>query len=382
MQPLPDIELSLIRHERDLLALGPEWDDLLERSGMRHLFLTWEYLSTWWEVYGFGLGFGLCWVVARDRQGVLRGVAPTVIGPGLGPARRWLRHLTLMGGECDSTAVYGGFVIERGWESVLAPRFLHRLLGRDLAWDVMRFGYARNGAALDASLRFLGDRHPRLRRHATWRNSLDATWESYEQRVLSGHRRSQLRRSEKKLRSVGPVRVLEAGIDLEPTDALEHLVRLNRERWGDRGRSFHTPRYVEFHRRLAPRLAARDWLSFRLLEVGGQIVGARYDFVHAGCLTLFQSGWARSHADHSPGQIMLADSIRRAMERGLERIDFLTGDSPYKASWAQRSESVLDVEIPRPGNPLAWAAWTARGVIGLVHRPDSATASHGAPEFS
>jgi hypothetical protein len=348
---------------------------------MRHLFLTWEYLSTWWEVYGFGQDFQLCWVIARDRQGVLRGAAPTVIGPGHGPARRWLRHLTLMGGECDSTSVYGGFVIERGWESILAPRFLHRLHAQDLSWDLLRFGYARGGAALDASVRFLGDRLARIRRHATWKTSLDPTWEEYEQRVLSGHRRSQLSRAEKKLRAAGPIRFLEAGADLDAADALEHLVRLNRERWGRRGRSFHTPRYVEFHRRLAVRLASRDWLSLRLLEAGGRIVGARYDFAHEGCLTLFQSGWAPSHAEHSPGQILLADSIRRAIARGLERVDFLTGDSPYKASWAQRSEPVLDVESARAGSPLAWVAWTARDLRAMVTGPEAAAASR-APQFS
>ncbi len=34
--------------------LEPEWNDAVERAGIRHPFLRHEWLRTWWECFGAG----------------------------------------------------------------------------------------------------------------------------------------------------------------------------------------------------------------------------------------------------------------------------------------------------------------------------------------
>ena len=58
--------------------LKPEWNDLLARSAATSFFLTYEYLWTWWNVYGGA--YKLRIVTARSVDGKLMGIAPMMIG--------------------------------------------------------------------------------------------------------------------------------------------------------------------------------------------------------------------------------------------------------------------------------------------------------------
>ena len=49
------LEVQVIRDVPGFRALGREWDDLLERSAVDTVFLTWAWLESWWDVYGDGV---------------------------------------------------------------------------------------------------------------------------------------------------------------------------------------------------------------------------------------------------------------------------------------------------------------------------------------
>lgn len=364
--PVTGQKIELITSLQDLLPLEGEWNALLQQSSADHLFLTWEYVSTWLAVYG--RSGQLCTLISRDREGRLTGIAPLIIRQGHGPGRRALRHLTLLGGECDSTAEYGDFIIAPGLERALSEAFCRRLLAeRGLRWDALRFGYVRTGSeAMQTAWRTLTQHlaEPAApRQHRTWAARLGDSWESYEQTCLSGHRRSQLRRLWKKLQTTGRVRVLEAGRDTPVDDAMEHLVSLNLNRWDEAGAAFQTEEFRTFHRMLARKLAEKGWLSLLLLEVDGVLISARYDFAYGGVLSLFQSGWQRAFAEYSPGQLLLSHTVRHAISRGLHTMDFMTGDSPYKASWAVPGVMLGDVEICNPRSLRGRAAFAVRRTI-------------------
>src|SRR5262245_12796700 len=61
--------------DQEFLALRAEWNDLLSRSSSDTIFLTWEWLSSWWESYA-GAGDVLQIIVVRDRTSELIGILP------------------------------------------------------------------------------------------------------------------------------------------------------------------------------------------------------------------------------------------------------------------------------------------------------------------
>ena len=60
----PSVEI--VTTELEFFSLEQEWNRVLEESSSMNVFLTWEWLSTWWEF--FGKKSQLWVLVARDPQ--------------------------------------------------------------------------------------------------------------------------------------------------------------------------------------------------------------------------------------------------------------------------------------------------------------------------
>ncbi|HEY4593430.1 MAG TPA: GNAT family N-acetyltransferase, partial [Thermoanaerobaculia bacterium] len=52
----------------------------------------------------------------------------------------------------------------------------------------------------------------------------------------------------------------------------------------------------------------------------------------------YQSGFDPAHSALSPGTLLVAQAIRRAIEEGKTAFDFLRGDEPYKRRWKPQRE--------------------------------------------
>ncbi len=51
--------------------------------------------------------------------------------------------------------------------------------------------------------------------------------------------------------------------------------------------------------------------------------------------------------DLSPGVLMVERYVRRALERGLSRMDFLRGDEAYKYEWGAMDEPIRRLLVRR-----------------------------------
>ena len=72
----PAIEYSLVTETHDLHALENEWNSLYAKSGSSNIYLSWDWLTSWWEVYGKQRK--LMVLLARD-QNELIGVVPLLL---------------------------------------------------------------------------------------------------------------------------------------------------------------------------------------------------------------------------------------------------------------------------------------------------------------
>ncbi len=342
-------QLSLVDTRPGFLALAGEWNALLQTTSADGIFLTWEYLSTWWEVYGEN--YQPCLILARNEIGQLIGIAPFAIGPG-GGLRRYLRQLSFLGGECESLAERQDFIVASGHEQQFG-RACWELLQHHRGWDVLRLDYARNSSALQAFTTAadqagyaISEQH-----RPTWVASLPASWEQFLA-TRSSKFREMTRKKLRKLQSGHTVKFHTVD-DSSPElpGAMDLLMQLNHQRWQEANRSFHTPRFREFHRKLAPRFAQRGWLSLNLLEIDGNISAARYDFRYQGQLWGFQSGWTSQHADRSVGHLALAYTMQQAISQGVTEFDFQAGSAAYKEQWAEPGEPLMEIEIIN-ANPL------------------------------
>lgn len=115
---------------------------------------------------------------------------------------------------------------------------------------------------------------------------------------------------------------------------------LHSQRWRRRGLpgAFALRALREFHSMAAKNLAARDTLRLTILRDEGGAVGALYALKSPSTTYFYQSGFDPAAKALSPGTLLVADAIRRAIEEGCSQFDFLRGDEPYKRRWKPQRE--------------------------------------------
>jgi CelD/BcsL family acetyltransferase involved in cellulose biosynthesis len=343
----------------DALALGPDvWDQLLARSGSGSPFLTWAWYRACAEAVTTEQVDSCQAVVLRGAPGDVKalfpfrvyrdrfwGVPVTGVGWPFGDLGS-PDHLDLLASpEADLDALVGALE-DFPWVVIRLGNVA------EAAINVERFGAACERRGWTVRRRLLG-RCPYV--------ELPASWEAYLS-SLSSHGRHAIRRKERKLRGEHHVVLTDYGQGrLE--EGLHHLQRLHALRW-EGGGTFRAPGKERLHRRFAASLADRGQLWLVTLDLDGAPAAAWYGFSLGDTVYHYQSGrdprWERDRV----GTVLIGLMIRRAIERGYRRLDFLRGEEPYKAEWTLTTRRCDEVVIFRAG----WRGAALRG-LDWIERP-------------
>ena len=224
-----------------------------------------------------------------------------------------------------------------------------------LPWDIMTLGGVAESAANVARLcdALAG------RGYTVHRTPLDTcpylelprSWDEYLA-GLSPTRRQTIRRKERKL-----MRERAAAVTDYTPDRLDqgwrHLSSLHEARWAGPG-ALGDPRTARLLRHFSSELAARGELWLTTLDLDGKPAAAWHGFASLDTVYYYQGGRDPAQASESVGFVLMGAMIRRAIERGYRRLDFLRGREPYKASWTPTERGVYEVVVFRPGWRGAW----------------------------
>lgn len=160
----------------------------------------------------------------------------------------------------------------------------------------------------------------------------------------------------------------------EVAEGLGTLFALHRLRWAADGGSdaITSARVEEFHRAAGRALAARGFARLAILRAEGSPVAAGYGFTRGGRFVYYQAGMDPAWRKRSAGLVVLGALIERAFAERLEEFDFLRGDEPYKAIWADaaRATAMIRATPPRPSARLA--ARAQRALTALRRRAHDA----------
>jgi CelD/BcsL family acetyltransferase involved in cellulose biosynthesis len=193
-------------------------------------------------------------------------------------------------------------------------------------------------------------------------------WEEY----LAGRSknlRSQLGRKRRKLeRAHGLSFRLCDDPERLPAD-MRALVRLHQARWADEGSEALAGARGAFHEDFAAVALEQGWLRLWLAEADGETVAAWYGFRFGGAESYYQSGrdpaWERS----SVGLVLLAHTIKEAMDDGMPEYRLLRGGETYKDRFATRDDGVETIAVGRgAGRAVALAGSGAARLPGPLRR--------------
>ncbi len=349
-------EVEIIRHPERLAALAPEWDALLARSAADTVFLTSDWLETWWEVYGAGAALAVA-IVRED--GRLVAAAPCKVEE----RRRYalgFRQLEFVGTGRAVCPDFLDVIVEPGRETELVPPLVQALVDAG-GWDKLALtdvpAASPTRAALVAALGAAGLRPRTEGDRVCPYLPLPLTWPELEARLTHNFRRNH----RKKRRRLGASLVLWLPGD-DVGAALASLAALHQDRMetSGRGGNFRRPDYRAFHERFAERAARRGWLYLAFLERDGRRIAGRYGFVYRGTYYAYQSGFDPAAADDSPGEVLLGMVIEDLIGRGVREFNFLRGAQPHKFHWTDRRRETLRVD--------GWPRRTRSHALALVDR--------------
>jgi CelD/BcsL family acetyltransferase involved in cellulose biosynthesis len=336
---------------RDALALGPAvWDALLARNVAASPFSSWAWHRAWADSASGAEVAASEALVHCGAGGTVQALLPVL-------ARRIRFHrvpvtaLTWAIGDLgcpDHLDVLATPEVDLG---VLVPALA------ELPWQVFVLSnLAPNATNTHRLCDAMAGRGWVVRRRPLWGCpylELSGDWDRYLA-TLTPTRRQTLRRKERNLRRDHAMAITDYDGD-RLDEGWRRLVALHERRWDAAGGgAFREPSVVRLHRRFAAELAARQQLWLTTLDLDGAPAAAWYGFASGDTVYFYQSGRDPRWDRESVGLVLMGTMIRRAIERGYRRFDFLRGDDVYKRHWTEAQRITEEITIFRPGWGGRW----------------------------
>ena len=319
------------------------WDTVYAADPHATIFVSWAWLRGWLEVTPYD------WLVLAVRPD---NASPYVAFLALShsPAARRLQ----MAGE--PWADYTGFVcLPECAQGALAS--YARFIQQGLKWSTFRMRDVSD-PRLDLFLENFAPEKFDVQSDkgiACPSLTLPDTWEQYLQDSLSSSTRQSLRRKIRRIERHNGFH--ETQVHTNNLDhQIETFLTLFQLRWGAK------PEHIlDRYRTIFRRCFESDNLWLTILWDETVPIAGMAAFVDQQRRTFnyYISGWSDEFSKLSPGQAMVAYSLRYAIENGFQVYDFLRGDEPYKYSFGATERFNTDVLITRKSLGL-----TARKLIG------------------
>ncbi len=355
------------------------WDALAAANPWATPFSSWAFHRAWWDAYGANAHEETVVMVPADAPD---GAAPVAIVPlmhrheveprdlQLHTTLRQSAGRTLTAVPADAKALFFGASYHADYATILAaPEHMAAAAealaeycasagdpGHPQPWDAVDLRRLRTG---DPALAALADAFGRREMAEGWTLNVEdeevcpvatlpagATIDEYLA-GLGKKERHEIRRKVRRAEAAGEVR-LDASAD--PLADLPAFIELHQRRWGDDGLFPDTEGGAQsrvFFARLFELLGADGPLRLAFLTVDGRRIAACVSFDTGDACLYYNAGVDPDARELSPGVVMIERLVRRALERGARRIDFLRGDEPYKYEWGAVDEPIQRLLVRR-----------------------------------
>jgi CelD/BcsL family acetyltransferase involved in cellulose biosynthesis len=342
------IKIEKIESPWEFARLRCEWDELLESSDADCLFLTWEWLHTWWRHLAGDRELSI--FLARCGHELIA-IAPLAKHPPNLARGRPFSTLEFLGtGQAGSD--YLDFVIRKGYETQAVEVLAGVLATKRLVLDWTQL--KQPGCAADRIAGYLADEGwvvSKARTNTCPYISLDGqTWESYLATLGSEHRYS-FKRKWKRLQQDFAVRLEEVTTEEQCLDGVNLVIKLHNLRWQDRegSEAFCSEALTKFHREWAELARKRGWLRLFILRLNENPVACLYGFCYRQVFYFYQSGFDPAFANYGVGLVTMGLAIKNAVGEGAREFDLLHGNERYKSHWSRNSRDLGRLELYPPG---------------------------------
>ncbi|MCC6146361.1 MAG: GNAT family N-acetyltransferase [Anaerolineaceae bacterium] len=331
-------------------ALKEEWNHLLNYSPVQSIFLTWEWLFTWWEYFG---SEKTLYILLARESGELAGIAPLMIDSvkRLGITFKMLRNMGMP--DVD----VAGFIV-KGERMEIVEAFSQEIYKDSNGWSILELGeFPSEAYDIQRILRAFPKPRHLIRLMPKPHTFIPTTgdWEEYYCTMSKHHRRS-MRKKERLLKDEHKSMEYERlNNGKAGAEHFNTIFKINAEaRFPE---LYATEPLRNFHLALAAPEVLQRSVDISLLRVDNIPIAFEYGFLYNGVYEAWRGAFLPSCYEYSPGSLVFLNLLQNNFAAGLQGVDLLRGEHDYKRRWRgyDRSFTLLRV-VPRK-NPLACAAY-------------------------
>jgi hypothetical protein len=330
-----------------LRSLTNKWNNILSQSESDNIFLTWEWVFNWWQVYGAGKKLRV--LVLRDPDEAIVAIAPFYVRAKKILGGLSINEIRFLGTGEDVSPDYLDFIIKKGFENEAINVFIKYLAVKN-GWHIINLTDMLSTSFNVKILQKVAADN-RLVVESSERATcpyiqLLPDWEEYIG-GLSKNMRYNIKRRRQNLEKTFKTRYFIwqdiGGLDY----AMERLSFLHKKRWEQKGgkHGFSSEEYNAFHQAVAREFAMKGWLQLSCLELDGEIVGILYDYRYGNKIYYYQGGFDPSLYKYSLGVVLRAYVIQKAIENGIKEIDLLKGGYDHKYMWTEHDRHTINLMI-------------------------------------
>lgn len=313
-------------------SLRDSWNGILTQTNYANVQLTYEWLYSWWEIYGRGEKLSLLTVTDQGRT---LGVAPLTVTKVIGKSGFVLNKLTFVGHGL--TDYHDLLIADERREEVLRALIEFILNGRE-NWDAIHLRNIRGDspnlpilreAFCDASLTCV-DRSNIKCSYIP----MDCGWTDYYG-ALSKNMKSDIRRRSNCLARTGKAEF----VRLHEVDDVDNVMRTIKSihvkcRQSKGETSWYTDeRRYRFVSMILKRFSYRKWLDLVFLKLDGRIIAYYLGFLYDNVVYFWNTGFDPEFSQVSPGKLLLHYWIEDSFAEGCREFDFMVGEESYKSKW-------------------------------------------------
>jgi CelD/BcsL family acetyltransferase involved in cellulose biosynthesis len=348
------LRVALVKDEESLLCLESEWDNLLTNCQANNIFLTWEWVNTWWKVYK--QNFELYLIVVRDKEANLVGIGPFKLARKKFLQLRDISVLEFLGSGVGATPELLEIMVKNGCEEEVLSLIVSLII-EDKTVDIIDLHPYSSNARSRKFLESIFEEEKLNSCVMPYSLSpvvhLPQTWNEYYQKKSRNFRKKMKEYRNRCVRDL-KITVGKASTGKEALEYLDSIIALHHGQRKNTSFSFKDERSISFHRQLVGPLWEKGWLSNYSMISGGEMLAGMYCLKYDGNHYYYQSGRTTKYPKHHLGYVLVNHILGDAIAEGSNTFSFLTGDEAYKFHWADSCQYSSRIISLTKGNAGLW----------------------------
>lgn len=346
---MPGLTIEEINDVEQFRSMRESWDTLLKESPDNNIFLTWEWLFTWWQHYGRDKKLKILLI---KQSGELVGIAPLMQSK----RRKWFFTIDAIENICSVSCDYSGVILKTAEPALVI--FLLDYLRKNMknSKAVVRISHIPESSHFLALLQgqypsFSGSFRLMKRLQSSCPYiELPTTWEGYLG-TLHRDSRKTLRKRIRNLEKDFAVEFEKFGGDGDLQAQLQVLFNLHQSRWqgSSIGKIFSRPETREFYVDVSKAFHENHWLNLSFLSVNGEPVSAGWGFDYNNEFLYMTCAYEPSYSPYSVGTVHLMKLMEDAIQNGRKKFDFLQGAEAYKTRYARNKTANSQIILVKRG---------------------------------